>query len=67
MIVCDKCGKVISRMLPCTVKFNNMEHDGKGHIQEHCIKADVCLDCQEEMLNALGRPFVRCYKKEDDQ
>lgn len=67
MIVCDKCGKTISRFFPCTVVFNNMEHDGQGHIQEHNIKVDVCLDCQEAMLNELGHPLVRCYKKEEEE
>ena len=66
MTICDKCGKPIPEMLPCKVHFNSMEMTKNFGIQEHNITADVCIDCQAEILETLGRPLVRCNREKEE-
>lgn len=65
MIICDKCGKPINELLPCKVYFSSAEMTRDFSRLDYDITADVCIDCQAEILETLGKPLTRFDKEKE--
>lgn len=62
MICCDRCGKKINKFAEAKMTFHFTEtSEDFTKRQEHDMVRDICMDCQIEILQKFGIPFILTF------